>query len=137
MTILGWALILAAVAGLVILDLLVSPRRLGAISFGQAVGWSLFYIALALAVIILVLLATTVASLAKDRANPDLRAHAGALRPRTVSRRRTDAPLAATQTACTRSPRRRTSRPRIRPSSGGLALARPRRARSSIPPARW
>jgi len=34
-----------------------------------------------LAVIVLVLLATTVASLAKARANPDLRAHAGALRP--------------------------------------------------------
>ncbi len=48
-TTLGWVLTLAAVAGLLVLDLLVSARRSGAISFGQAVGWSLFYIAVALA----------------------------------------------------------------------------------------
>jgi len=48
-TTLGWALTLAAVAGLLALDLLVSARRSDAISFRQAVAWSLFYIAVALA----------------------------------------------------------------------------------------
>jgi tellurite resistance protein TerC len=47
-TALGWVLTLAAVAGLLILDLLVSGRRSDAISFRQAIGWSLFYIAVAL-----------------------------------------------------------------------------------------
>jgi len=47
-TTLGWVLTLAAVAGLLVLDLLVSARRSDAISFRQAVGWSLFYIAVAL-----------------------------------------------------------------------------------------
>jgi tellurite resistance protein TerC len=48
-TTLAWVLTLAVVAGLLVLDLLISARRAAAISFRQAVGWSLFYIAAALA----------------------------------------------------------------------------------------
>ena len=48
-TTLAWVLTLAVVAGLLVLDLFISARRAAAISFRQAVGWSLFYIAVALA----------------------------------------------------------------------------------------
>jgi tellurite resistance protein TerC len=44
----GWAGTLALIAGLLVLDLLVSGRRRGAISFRAALGWSVFYVLLAL-----------------------------------------------------------------------------------------
>ena len=46
-TLLAWALTLGAVIVLLGLDVVVSARRSGPIGFGQAVGWSLFYIAVA------------------------------------------------------------------------------------------
>ncbi len=49
MTILAWTLALAAVGAPLALDLLVSARRAGAVQLREAVGWSLFYIAVALA----------------------------------------------------------------------------------------
>jgi tellurite resistance protein TerC len=45
---LAWGLTLAAIAGLLALDLVVSSRRRAAIELGAALGWSLFYIAAAL-----------------------------------------------------------------------------------------
>jgi tellurite resistance protein TerC len=48
-TTLAWMVTLAAVGALLLLDVLVSARRAAAIGFRQAVGWSLFYIAVALA----------------------------------------------------------------------------------------
>jgi tellurite resistance protein TerC len=48
-TTLAWVLTLATVAALLLLDLLVSARRSAAVGFREAVGWSLFYIAVALA----------------------------------------------------------------------------------------
>jgi tellurite resistance protein TerC len=44
----GWAGTLALIAGLLVLDLLVSARRRGAISFHAALGWSVFYVLIAL-----------------------------------------------------------------------------------------
>jgi len=44
----AWAGTVAAIAVLLALDLLVSGRRTGAVSFREAVGWSVFYIAVAL-----------------------------------------------------------------------------------------
>lgn len=49
MTSLAWILTLAAVAVLLSLDVVVSAQRATAIRFRQAVGWSLFYVAVALA----------------------------------------------------------------------------------------
>jgi tellurite resistance protein TerC len=48
-TTLAWVLTLVVVAALLVLDLFVSARRSQAIRFRQAVGWSVFYIAVALA----------------------------------------------------------------------------------------
>jgi tellurite resistance protein TerC len=48
-TLLAWILTLAAVGGLLALDVLVSARRTGAVQFREAVGWSGFYIVVALA----------------------------------------------------------------------------------------
>jgi tellurite resistance protein TerC len=48
-TTLAWVLTLATVAALLVLDLIVSARRSAAIRFRQAVGWLVFYIAVALA----------------------------------------------------------------------------------------
>src|SRR6201997_3468951 len=47
-TIAGWAGTLALIAGLLVLDLFVSARRHGAITFGSALGWSVFYVVVAL-----------------------------------------------------------------------------------------
>ena len=47
-TALGWAATIALLAGLLVLDLLVSARRQGAVSFGAALGWSVFYVMFAL-----------------------------------------------------------------------------------------
>jgi tellurite resistance protein TerC len=44
----GWAATVLVIAGLVVLDLLVAGRRRGPIRFGEALAWSLFYIATAL-----------------------------------------------------------------------------------------
>jgi TerC family integral membrane protein len=48
-TALAWAATLALVAGLFALDLLLSGRRPHVVEFREAVGWSLFYIAVAVA----------------------------------------------------------------------------------------
>ncbi len=48
-TTLAWVLTLGAVAGLLVFDVVVSARRAALVGFGQALGWSLFYIAVALA----------------------------------------------------------------------------------------
>jgi tellurite resistance protein TerC len=46
---LAWGLTVAAVIGLLALDMVVAGRRAGAVQFRAAVGWSVFYIAAALA----------------------------------------------------------------------------------------
>ncbi|MGI8715386.1 MAG: TerC/Alx family metal homeostasis membrane protein [Solirubrobacteraceae bacterium] len=48
-TTLAWTLTLTAIGGLLALDVLVSARRTGAVQFREAVSWSVFYIAAALA----------------------------------------------------------------------------------------
>jgi tellurite resistance protein TerC len=47
-TIAGWAATIAFIAGLLVVDLLVSGRRPHAVGFREAAAWSLFYIAVAL-----------------------------------------------------------------------------------------
>jgi tellurite resistance protein TerC len=47
-TAVGWAATIALIAGLLVLDLLVSARRRRAISFNAALGWSVFYVMVAL-----------------------------------------------------------------------------------------
>jgi len=47
-TLWAWGLTIAAVIGLLVLDVVVSARRPGPVQFRSAVGWSLFYVAAAL-----------------------------------------------------------------------------------------
>jgi tellurite resistance protein TerC len=47
-TAVGWGATIVVIAGLLVLDLLVSARRQRAITFGAALGWSVFYVMVAL-----------------------------------------------------------------------------------------
>ena len=85
-TLTGWAATLGLIAGLVVFDLWQGRRRPHAVGVGEAAGWSVFYVAIAVlfgvafALIAVILTATTVASVIKTRRNPRARAHAGSLR---------------------------------------------------------
>jgi hypothetical protein len=76
-TALGWALTFAVIVALLALDLTLGVLRPPAVGFREAAVWSVFYVAVAvgtplsLAVIVVVLAVTTVASLLKVRKGPD------------------------------------------------------------------
>ena len=80
MTAAGWGATIAFIVGLFALDLLVSGRRQGAVGFREAVAIPEIGTYTSLAIIVVILLVATVASVIKTRRDPSMRAHAGSLR---------------------------------------------------------